>query len=145
MRKPSSPADALEAVSFLSLFLVPLIPHVLIPNAIDCEDALELPQGCGNVALVDGNTATWESLVMHRTIDDLSEPLTGIRIVRRREMTDIRLLLEFPKFFRRLMILHFGLGSESRQHAIPLAGTRTTGRLQPAVVVDPGGSVGRAV
>lgn len=82
MRKPSSPAEAPEAVPLLTLLLVPLIPDVLGPNVIDREDGLELPQGSTDVTFEDGHTAACESLVMQKMADGVPVLLTGVRVVR---------------------------------------------------------------
>lgn len=127
MREPSSPAEALEAVPFLTLLFVPLIPHVLRANVIACEDGLELPQGCSNVTLEDRHAAACERLVMHRMIDGRSEPLTGIRVVRRTEMLDTRQFLGFPELFRRCGLFGSGLGSERVHYVPPLSVSETGG------------------
>ena len=145
MRKPSSPAEALEAVPFLTLLLVPLIPHILRANVIACENGFELPQGCGNVALIDRHTTACERLVRHRMIDGDSGPLTGIRIVRRTEMVNTREFLGFPELFRLCGLFESGLGSKGTQDVAPLSVSETAWLLQASVFVDPAGSVGEGV
>lgn len=141
MRKASSPAEALEAVPFLTLLLVPLIPHVLGANIIDREGTLEMPESCGNVALVDGETAAYESAVMRRMRGDVPEALTRIRVVRRTEMPDTRLLLGFPELFRDCFF-GLGLAPQISKDVIP---PPADSRLHVAMGVDPARMVGEGV